>query len=181
MKKILPHSMMVITAMLFLTVIMDSITGHSLSRYITQPFAAAEKKLASYCSSPRIYISDGIYQDKVEGFSAEKVYRNLQIIAGIYAGTIDIKVFREDGILKVTANGFYDEHEYPYAMQKAIKDANVNKDKVVTIKEVTDLQSMIYQEKVEFFKFKEMTDSIVTILKSSPKGEGFSPILLMGH
>ena len=159
MRKLEHHSMLFIIVILFLIAILGIVTDHSVLKCITNPFTEAEMRLASHCSSPRIFIRDGIYQDKVEGFSAEKVYRNLQIIAGIYAGTIDIKVFREDEILKVTANGSYDEHEYPYAMQKAIKDANVNKDKVVTIKEVTDLQSILYKEKVEFFKYKEMTDT----------------------
>ena len=160
MRKLKHHSMLCMIAMLFMLAVGGIIAGCPLSKFIAEPFAILENKLASYCSSPRIYIRDGIYQDKIEGFSAEKVYRNLQIVAGIYAGTIDIKVNREDEILKVTANGSYDEHEYPFAMQKAIKDANVNKDRVVTIKEVTDLQALLYKEKIGTFRNEEHTDSL---------------------
>lgn len=67
---------------------------------------------------------------------------NIRTLAGIYAGTVNVKR-TEDGYV---AEGSYSQSQHPSAMEKALKEADTNGDKIVTPQEVRDLAAKLYEE-----------------------------------
>jgi len=68
---------------------------------------------------------------------------NLRTLADIYAGNVEVEKI-ENGY---TANGSYSQFQNPEAMQKILKIADRNSDKIVTDGEVRDLTTILYKIK----------------------------------
>ncbi|MBS3118073.1 hypothetical protein J4417_00130 [Candidatus Woesearchaeota archaeon] len=65
----------------------------------------------------------------------------LKIIAGVYSGTVKVT---SDGKRGFSAEGTYCPLAHPEAMEKAIKEADVNCDKIITHKEVEQLTQKVF-------------------------------------
>ncbi len=80
---------------------------------------------------------------------------SLRAIAGVYAGTISVNRNEEtsyDGkgkkttVIKTKAEGSYSEALYPEAMKRVLREADTNRDKIITEKETMDLQSQVFEK-----------------------------------
>lgn len=67
---------------------------------------------------------------------------NIRTLAGIYAGTVNVKR-TEDGYV---TEGSYSQSRHPGSMEKVLKEADTNEDKIVTPQEVRDLAAELYKE-----------------------------------
>jgi|TARA_B100001971_G_C17993435_1_gene433528 hypothetical protein len=68
--------------------------------------------------------------------------RNLRTLAGIYAGTVEVKRTGNG----YTANGSYSQFQHPDAMRRVLKEADTNGDKIITRQESRDLAMRLYEE-----------------------------------
>ncbi len=66
----------------------------------------------------------------------------LKTLAGIYAGTIELKKTKQG----YCAKGFYSEYTHPGALLKVLKEADTNKDRIITSQEVRNLERKILKE-----------------------------------
>ncbi|USN45482.1 MAG: hypothetical protein H6502_05555 [Candidatus Woesearchaeota archaeon] len=79
-------------------------------------------------------------------FTTNTGHNTLRIPAGIYAGTIDVIKEVNNGTISYSANGSYSEMFQPEAMVRAMKEADVNGDEIVTDKEAQDLANKVIKE-----------------------------------
>jgi len=77
--------------------------------------------------------------------TSERNMDDLRVLAGIFAGTIDVVVTKYNGRYKILANGMYSQFKNPEAMVKVLELADANKNKVVTEEEVSDLRNSLYK------------------------------------
>ena len=66
----------------------------------------------------------------------------LTILAGIYAGTMEIRK-TSDGYISM---GTYSRSSHPEALKYVLGKADVNGDKVVTPKEISDMEAKVFKE-----------------------------------
>ncbi len=78
-----------------------------------------------------------------DGYKALRADKgNLMTLAGIRAGTVYVEK-TEDGYL---AEGSYSFAKHPKAMERVLKEADTNEDKIVTPQEVRDLAARLYEK-----------------------------------
>ena len=66
----------------------------------------------------------------------------LRILAGVYAGTVTVRKTKEGYI----AEGSYSQFENPEALDRVIKEADTNNDKIITLQEANGLARKLYQQ-----------------------------------
>ena len=67
----------------------------------------------------------------------------IRSIAGVYAGTIDVSISSKG---KYIASGSFDIIRDKNHLSRALYDADVNRDKVITGKEILDLTKIVFEE-----------------------------------
>ena len=76
-----------------------------------------------------------------EGYKVLRSERgDLRILAGIYAGTVKVRKTKDGYFIR----GNYTEAQNPNAMQRVLREADKNKDKIITRQEISDLANRIY-------------------------------------
>ena len=70
----------------------------------------------------------------------------LRILAGIYAGTVEVRKTVRKTEKGYTANGSYSQFQHPDAMRKVLREADTNGDKIITKQESRDLAMRLYEE-----------------------------------
>jgi len=85
--------------------------------------------------------------DVADGYkTTECIKSGLRVVAGIYAGTINVEFIEYENGYKAVASGSYSESEHPEAMRRACKDADKNgNDRIITDDEVRDLQTKVFK------------------------------------
>ena len=96
--------------------------------------AAASERAKPYYSANSL--SNG-YQSEGRGVDAA-----LRTIAGIYAGTVKVKRVPKGFV----ASGSYSQAKHPEAFIRACRDADTDKDKVVTRAEADSLARKVYSQ-----------------------------------
>ncbi len=122
------------------------LTGCATMPIVNRPIEqTATKKYATIKEATEVLrVGPGmIYLNLPDGYKASRLEEgNLKTLAGIYAGTVNVKKI-EDGYV---AEGSYSLSQNPDAMEKALKEADTNKDKIVTGKEVRDLAARLCEK-----------------------------------
>ena len=84
-----------------------------------------------------------LYYNLPDGYLSSKFeVPKVRVLAGIYAGTVEVWK-TEKGY---SANGEYSQFQYPDEFIKVLREADINKDKIITKKELDVLTFKIYQE-----------------------------------
>ena len=135
MKKIVPYLIALVAGASSLTSCATVSVG-DVVKSSRDPVGYAMKVLE--IDDPRMLNSnlpDGYFSSRLDGM-------RLQRLAGIYAGTVQA-ISTKNGYL---FDGYYSQFKNPEAMQKVLKDADMNRDHVVTSREVQDLTRKVEAE-----------------------------------
>ena len=127
MKKIAPY-------VLALGVGASALTGCATTQYATIDEAMKVLGVRSP-SMIEMNLPDGYKTSRFED-------ANLRTLAGIYAGTVEVK--RTEN--RYTANGSYSQIQHPDAMRRVLREADTNKDKIITRQESRDLAMRLFEE-----------------------------------
>ena len=79
-------------------------------------------------------------------FTTRRGYSDLALAAGIYSGTIRVSKKTIGERTFYIAEGFYSLYKNPRAMEDAAKNADTNKDMIVTNDEALNLKSKVLEE-----------------------------------
>ena len=96
-------------------------------------------QMSNTITSSAYMSSKGLIQAKAVKANAT-LYGNLAILAGIYAGTVTITIDRDKDDKEYSGpyfklSGFYDQNTHPEALEKALKEADINGDGIPTSQE----------------------------------------------
>jgi len=72
----------------------------------------------------------------------KNIAARLRTLAGVYAGTVKV-IQIKDGYV---AQGSYSEFENPEALERVVKEADTNNDKIVTFQEANVLARKLYEQ-----------------------------------
>ena len=79
----------------------------------------------------------------LDGYKTSKFeYAGLTVLAGIYAGTVEVWCIEK----RYVAYGSYSLFQHPEAMQRVLREADINKDKIITKEERYSLAIKLYLE-----------------------------------
>ena len=87
-----------------------------------------------------IYLQNGF-------ITSDKLKTQLEIIARVYSGTFTMR--KGEGNVMFSGDGYYDSHNDSWAFEKALREADVNGDKLITKEETGNLLSKVQEEYAE--------------------------------
>jgi len=124
-----------------------TLTGCSTMAQVVNDFEEQirSKKYTSLEKAKRVLNTNQSYAVEIlpKGYITLKALDSrLKTLAGIYAGTIELKKTKQG----YCAKGFYSEYTHPGALLKVLKEADTNKDRIITSQEVRNLERKILKE-----------------------------------
>lgn len=140
MKKIAPY-------VLALGVGASALTGCATTQIANKPAQQTEqKKYATIDEAMKVLgvrSPNMIETNLPDGYKTSRFESpDLRTLAGIYAGTVEVKR-TENGYI---TTGSYSEFQHPDAMRRVLQEADTNKDKIITRQELRDLEMRLYKE-----------------------------------
>ncbi len=91
--------------------------------------------------------NDGMIRSLPNGYKTSRnIEWTIKVLAGVYNGGVEV-IKEEDGnTIEYLATGTYSQFQDPKSYEKVLKNADVNKDKIITRQEARDLEKKVYEE-----------------------------------
>jgi uncharacterized protein (UPF0254 family) len=78
--------------------------------------------------------------------TSNSIEMTIRELAGIYNGGITVYKEEDENTITHISSGIYSQAEDPKSYEKVLKNADINKDRIITRKEARNLQEKVYEK-----------------------------------